>query len=95
MEYGVIGTSEPDTKDGLEELCPVCGDKVRTTAIAKIANCKSVLQTLTVCVPGVRLPLRPPHLRVLQRILQADGAEQEGVHLRGGQELCHRQGAAN
>jgi hypothetical protein len=28
MEYGVIGTSEqPDTKDGLEELCPVCGDK--------------------------------------------------------------------
>ena len=28
MEYGVIGTSEPDTKDGLEELCPVCGDKV-------------------------------------------------------------------
>ncbi len=29
MEYGVIGTSEPDTKDGLEELCPVCGDKVR------------------------------------------------------------------
>ena len=30
MEYGVIGTSDqPDTKDGLEELCPVCGDKVR------------------------------------------------------------------
>jgi len=29
MEYGVIGQSEqPDTKDGLEELCPVCGDKV-------------------------------------------------------------------
>merc|ERR1719410_3184002 len=29
MEYGVIGTSDqPDTKDGLEELCPVCGDKV-------------------------------------------------------------------
>merc|ERR1719350_2749911 len=29
MEYGVIGTSEqPDTKDGLEECCPVCGDKV-------------------------------------------------------------------
>jgi len=29
-EYGVIGTSgdQPDTKDGLEELCPVCGDKV-------------------------------------------------------------------
>jgi len=28
-EYG-IGTSgdQPDTKDGLEELCPVCGDKV-------------------------------------------------------------------
>merc|ERR1719150_3608448 len=31
MEYGVIGTSDqPDTKDGLEELCPVCGDKVYT-----------------------------------------------------------------
>jgi hypothetical protein len=30
MEYGVIGTSDqPDTKDGLEELCPVCGDKER------------------------------------------------------------------
>merc|ERR1719361_247595 len=29
MDYGVIGTSDqPDTKDGLEELCPVCGDKV-------------------------------------------------------------------
>jgi len=29
MEYGVIGTSDQsDTKDGLEELCPVCGDKV-------------------------------------------------------------------
>jgi len=29
MEYGVIGTTDqPDTKDGLEELCPVCGDKV-------------------------------------------------------------------
>merc|ERR1719264_2236297 len=29
MEYGVIGQSDqPDTKDGLEELCPVCGDKV-------------------------------------------------------------------
>ena len=28
MEYGVIGTSDQsDTKDGLEELCPVCGDK--------------------------------------------------------------------
>jgi len=29
-EYGVIGTSQdqPDTKDGMEELCPVCGDKV-------------------------------------------------------------------
>ena len=44
MEYGVIGTSEPDTKDGLEELCPVCGDKVRTAAIAKIVNCNSVMQ---------------------------------------------------
>ena len=32
MDYGVIGTSEqPDTKDGLEELCPVCGDKVGST----------------------------------------------------------------
>jgi hypothetical protein len=30
MEYGVIGTSDQsDTKDGLEELCPVCGDKAR------------------------------------------------------------------
>merc|ERR1719461_2579516 len=29
MEYGVIGSSDaPDTKEGLEELCPVCGDKV-------------------------------------------------------------------
>merc|ERR1712178_470092 len=29
MEYCGIGTSDqPDTKDGLEELCPVCGDKV-------------------------------------------------------------------
>lgn len=30
MNYSVIGTSgdQPDTKDGLEELCPVCGDKV-------------------------------------------------------------------
>merc|ERR1719242_2839594 len=29
MEYGVIGQSDqPDTKDGMEELCPVCGDKV-------------------------------------------------------------------
>ena len=28
MEYGVIGTSDQsDSKDGLEELCPVCGDK--------------------------------------------------------------------
>ena len=37
MDYGVIGTSDqPDTKDGLEELCPVCGDKVgrqRHTAV--------------------------------------------------------------
>ena len=32
MDSGVIGTSDqPDTKDGLEELCPVCGDKVRQT----------------------------------------------------------------
>ena len=31
MEYGVIGTTDqPDTKDGLEELCPVCGDKAGT-----------------------------------------------------------------
>jgi len=30
MEYVVIGTSDQsDTKDGLEELCPVCGDKAR------------------------------------------------------------------
>merc|ERR1719210_2237384 len=29
MEYGLVGQSDqPDTKDGLEELCPVCGDKV-------------------------------------------------------------------
>ena len=28
MDYGGIGTSEqPDTKDGFEDLCPVCGDK--------------------------------------------------------------------
>ena len=33
MEYGVIGTSEPDTKDGLEELCPVCGDKVSASVL--------------------------------------------------------------
>ena len=37
MEYGVIGTSEPDTKDGLEELCPVCGDKVR-----RFYNCQKI-----------------------------------------------------
>ena len=35
MEYGVIGTSEPDTKDGLEELCPVCGDKVSVLTIVR------------------------------------------------------------
>ena len=27
-EYGVDQSNQPDTKDGLEELCPVCGDKV-------------------------------------------------------------------
>ena len=32
MEYCGIGTSDqPDTKDGLEELCPVCGDKVSSS----------------------------------------------------------------
>lgn len=38
MEYGVIGTSEPDTKDGMEELCPVCGDKVSRGAILTIVR---------------------------------------------------------
>ncbi len=29
MDYGMIGQSDhSDTKEGFEELCPVCGDKV-------------------------------------------------------------------
>jgi len=28
MDYGIGQSEQPDTKDGLEELCPVCGDKV-------------------------------------------------------------------
>ena len=40
MEYGVIGTSEPDTKDGLEELCPVCGDKVSERRY--LNNCQKI-----------------------------------------------------
>ena len=40
MEYGVIGTSEPDTKDGLEELCPVCGDKVSERRY--LDNCQKI-----------------------------------------------------
>ena len=43
MEYGVIGTSDqPDTKDGLEELCPVCGDKVERdrTGHGNICHCR-------------------------------------------------------
>lgn len=27
MEYS-LGQDMPDTKEGIEELCPVCGDKV-------------------------------------------------------------------
>ena len=82
MEYGVIGTSDqPDTKDGLEELCPVCGDKVERREIGRA--------TVTFVIAGVRISLRTPHLRVLQGILQEDRPEQEGLHLRGGQELCH------
>ena len=40
MEYGVIGTSEPDTKDGMEELCPVCGDKVSERRY--LDNCQKI-----------------------------------------------------
>ena len=83
MEYGVIGTSDqPDTKDGLEELCPVCGDKVSLWRVVR-------LERVTLLILGVRIPLRPPYLRVLQGILQENGPEQEGLHLRGRQELCH------
>lgn len=43
MEYGVIGTSEPDTKDGLEELCPVCGDKVSERRYGRyLDNCQKI-----------------------------------------------------
>lgn len=86
MDYGVIGTSDqPDTKDGLEELCPVCGDKVGPASPQLSVQCSNTSLTL----PGIWLPLRPPHMRVLQRILQEDRPEQEGLHLRGGQELCY------
>ena len=82
MEYGVIGTSDqPDTKDGLEELCPVCGDKVGDRLEGD--------WRVTLLILGLRIPLRAPHLRVLQGLLQENGPEQEGLHLRGGQELCH------
>ena len=44
MEYGVIGQSEqPDTKDGLEELCPVCGDKVTESSSS---SCPDILITI-------------------------------------------------
>lgn len=87
MDYGVIGTSDqPDTKDGLEELCPVCGDKVGIY----YRDCTQLAaDTLLSTLSGVRIPLRSPHLRVLQGILQEDSPEQEGLHLRGGQELCY------
>lgn len=40
---------------------------------------------------GVGLSLRPSDVRIVQRILQEDRAEQEGVHVCGGEKLSHRQ----
>ncbi|CAB0007987.1 unnamed protein product, partial [Nesidiocoris tenuis] len=40
-----------------------------------------------------RLPLRPPHLRVLQGIFQKDRPEQESVHMRRRAPVSYRQNA--
>lgn len=40
---------------------------------------------------GVRLPLRSAHVRVVQRLFQADRAKQKGVHVRGRAVVSHRQ----
>ena len=44
-------------------------------------------------ITGERVPLRPADVRVVQGLLQAHRAEQEGVHVRGRPLLRHRQDA--
>ena len=45
------------------------------------------------CLSGERVPLRAADVRVVQGVLQADRAEQEGVHVRGRPLVRHRQDA--